>query len=162
MRTITGWAMSGNFRYYVGPSPNRFRPLPEGCGDLFGRVCHNGLFDYWTPVEKQALSRTITGFLTSGHFIYYMGPSPTRFRALPDVRGHLFRRVCRNGLMNYWTPAQKKAHLRTTTGLITSGDFSYYACLSPTRFRALSEGCRHLVGRGCRNGIMNYWTPAKK
>ena len=42
------------FRYYAGLSPYRSLALPDGCGHLFGRVCHNGIIDYWTPLKKQA------------------------------------------------------------------------------------------------------------
>ena len=46
--------------------------------------------NYWTPVKKQAFSRTITGLLTSGNFRYYLGLSPARFRALPDGVGFIW------------------------------------------------------------------------
>ena len=56
-----------------------------------------------------------------------MGPSPAGFRALPEGCGHLFGRVCPHELLNYWAPVKKKqARLRTRTGLLTSGNFSYY------------------------------------
>ena len=68
-----------------------FRALQEGRGHLFGRVCHNGLMNYWTPVKKQAFLRTITGLLTSGNFRYYAGLSPASYRALPDGVGIYLR-----------------------------------------------------------------------
>ena len=140
LRSKTGLLTSGDFRYCAGLSPASFRALPEGCGHLDARVCRNGLMNYWTPAKKQAFLRTITGLLTSGNFRYYAGLSPARFRALPEGCGHLFGRVCRNGLMNYWTPVKRQAFSRTITGLLTSGNFRYYLGLSPARFRALPDG----------------------
>ena len=147
LRPITGLLTYVDFRYYAGLSPARFRALQEWCGHLFGRVCRNGLMNYRTPVKKQAFLRTTTGLLTSGNFRYYAGLSPARFRALPDGWGHLFGRVCHNGLMNYWAQGKKKAFLRTITGLLKSGNFRYYVVLSPARFRALPGGwCVYLGG----------------
>ena len=54
------------------------------------------------------------------------GLSAAGFRALQEGCGHLFGRVFPDGLLNYWTPAKKRARLRTRTGLLTYGNFSYY------------------------------------
>ena len=58
--------------------------------------------------------------------LLHWGISPTGFRALSEGFGHLFGRVCPDGLLNYWAPAKNRARLRKRTGLLTSGDFSYY------------------------------------
>ena len=53
--------------------PLGFGRYRGGCWDLSGRVCPNGLLNYWTPVKKQARLSTRTGFLRFGNFSYYVG-----------------------------------------------------------------------------------------
>ena len=111
---------------------------------------------YWAPVKKQAPFRTITGLITSGGFSYYMGPYPTRFRALPDGCGHLCGRVCRNGLTNYWAPVKKQAPLRTIAGFLSPGNFSYYMGPSATRFRALPDGVWAFIWAGLSKWVNEF------
>ena len=126
LRTRTGLLAPGDFSYYMGPVAPWVSGVTGGVWNLFARAFPNELSNYWAPVKKRARLRTRTRLLTSGNFSYYAGLSPAKFRAFPEGRGHLFVRVCPDELLNYWGPAEKRVRLRTRTGSLTSGDFSYY------------------------------------
>ena len=77
-------------------------------------------------MKKRTRLRTRTGSLTSGDFSYYVGPVAHWVLGVTGGNGHLFGRARPSGLLYYWASVKKQARLGTRTGLLTSGNFSYY------------------------------------
>ena len=112
-------------------------------------------------MKKQAHLGTRTGSLTSGNFSYYMGPIAHWGFGVTGGVGAFIWMGLPDGLLNYWTPATKRARLSTRTGLITSGNFSYYMGPVARWVSGVTGGRGHLFGRVCTDELLNYWAPVK-
>ena len=104
LRTAAGVLLAGNFSYYMVSIAHWVSGAIRGVWAFICAVLYKWFIGLLGAGGKEApIGGAKTGFLLDGNLSYYMFLSPTGFRALSEGRGHLFGRICPNGLLDYLT-----------------------------------------------------------